>query len=104
MAACLLTDAYWPFVPLASLDEPGLFADPEPALFPPGFPVFLILNVVGSITSAGPPRIISPVVWPPDSRLILDEDSGWGLIEPSDPMSLYDPTRVVAGLPGGLSK
>ena len=88
-------DAYWPSAPLAPLDEPVLFEpEPEPALFPPGFPVCLIVPVAISGISTGPPRIIEPVVWLCGSWLILYDDSECGLMEPSDPMSLYAPARL----------
>ena len=89
----LTRDAYWPSAPLAPLDEPVLFEpDPERGVVPPVD--LLVVPVLKSGMAAGPPRIIAPSVRLCGSWLILYDDSGCGLMEPFDPMSLYDPARV----------
>ena len=56
---------------------------------------FLIVPV---FTSTGTPRIISPPFEVCGSELTLYDDSGCGSMEPFDPMSLYDPARLVPGV------
>ena len=86
-------DAYLPPAPLAPLDEPVLFEpDPERGVVSPLD--LLIVPVLISSMSAGAPRIIAPSVRLSGPWLILYDDSGCGLMEPSDPMSLYDPARL----------
>ena len=65
--------------------------DPEPGAVPPVD--FFIVPVLKSGMSTGPPRVIAPV-WVSGSSLILYDDCGCGLMEPSDPMSLYAPARL----------
>jgi hypothetical protein len=79
--------------PLALLDEPVLFG-----LGPGGgvvLPVSLFIVPIFILgTSAGPPRIISLSVLLCGSWLISYDDPGCGLMEPSDPTSLYVPAPL----------
>ena len=84
-------------MPTAPLDEPGLFeTEPEFGVVLPLDPLIVVLPVLKSGTGAGPPRIITPpLVRPCDSCLIVYDGSGCGLMEPSGPMSLYDPAILL---------
>jgi hypothetical protein len=86
-------------------DAPSVLLGPNSGrdVVPPVAPLIVLLPVLILGMSAGPPRIITPVARPCESWFIWYVDSGWGLMEPSDPMSLYAPAKLIDGLNSVLS-